>query len=517
MCFEKSKGISSSPFNKIIHTNLYDRFLFYLILSVFFLVTCIMSIKMNIWLDESYTMHTTGSNLFHAAKQAVLFEEQPPFYFVALSLWRHLNGSIVFARLFSILCILVSSLIVGRLAKDISPKGNAFLLCLILSNPLALWASTEIRIYALAIFLSSILFWNFYSIFIKKSQSSLHHICFIAVSILSLYTQYFLGTILIVNFIYLVLMRDWRAIRRYSVYMIIVGICFTPFFFTSTIQQFHSATSNVAQRISLFGSCVEITQLFLNIVLPGSESCHLLFKWWKIVIIICIILAVVIKLRRINLEKSYVRLALLCFLSIAVGIPIFSMLLYVLGDKDLLPQRYVLFFLPEILFLVFLIVIKIRHTTARTFLAVIMIAYNVANSAITYYPMKKHGDWKQVARYVEQNVHSDEPIFIYFPANILPFSYYYHMPNRVIPIPHPPELAVYDPGDFVLNNAFEIDTIVCNNLKNGYCCWFVINSIEKYRNLSYNAHLLPEYIQQHFEIKAHQYFLTSEVYHVVRR
>jgi hypothetical protein len=91
------------------------------------------------------------------------------------------------------------------------------------------------------------------------------------------------------------------------------------------------------------------------------------------------------------------------------------------------------------------------------------------------------------------------------------------MPNRVIPIPHPPELAVYDPGDFVLNNAFEIDTIVCNNLKNGYCCWFVINSIEKYRNLSYNAHLLPEYIQQHFEIKAHQYFLTSEVYHVVRR
>ena len=60
---------------------------------------------LNIWADEASTLHTTQNGLAYAFRHAAADERQAPLYFWILGLWRDLNGSIFFARLFSLICV----------------------------------------------------------------------------------------------------------------------------------------------------------------------------------------------------------------------------------------------------------------------------------------------------------------------------------------------------------------------------------------------------------------------------
>ena len=44
--------------------------------------------NLNVWIDEVYSLYTTGEGVRYAIKQSISFELQPPLYFVLLSLWR---------------------------------------------------------------------------------------------------------------------------------------------------------------------------------------------------------------------------------------------------------------------------------------------------------------------------------------------------------------------------------------------------------------------------------------------
>ena len=59
--------------------------------------------SLNIWADEGSTLYTTQHGVFAAFQHAAADERQAPFYFWVLSIWRTLNSSIFFARLFSII------------------------------------------------------------------------------------------------------------------------------------------------------------------------------------------------------------------------------------------------------------------------------------------------------------------------------------------------------------------------------------------------------------------------------
>ena len=41
---------------------------------------------LNIWIDEAYTLQSTGAGLAHAVQRALNFELQPPLYYVALDI-----------------------------------------------------------------------------------------------------------------------------------------------------------------------------------------------------------------------------------------------------------------------------------------------------------------------------------------------------------------------------------------------------------------------------------------------
>ena len=66
-----------------------------------------MAWHLNIWSDEASTLYTTQNGIFEAFSNAG-DEKQAPLYFVLLGAWRLIDDSHFFARLFSVLCSVLS-------------------------------------------------------------------------------------------------------------------------------------------------------------------------------------------------------------------------------------------------------------------------------------------------------------------------------------------------------------------------------------------------------------------------
>src|SRR5665647_3232622 len=82
------------------------KYLFFYGFIIIYSVSLIfLSYKLNIWEDEAYSLHTTSKNLATVIRESYDFEGQPPFYFLLLAIWRHINSGIFFARLLSLIFI----------------------------------------------------------------------------------------------------------------------------------------------------------------------------------------------------------------------------------------------------------------------------------------------------------------------------------------------------------------------------------------------------------------------------
>ena len=73
----------------------------WLLVALYLVVTAWLSLELNVWRDEMYSLHSSSGSVARAAWRAVEFELQPPVYFAVLAAWRSIDDSIFFARLLS--------------------------------------------------------------------------------------------------------------------------------------------------------------------------------------------------------------------------------------------------------------------------------------------------------------------------------------------------------------------------------------------------------------------------------
>src|ERR1700737_2905171 len=95
------------------------RFALFAILGAHLALTVWLSAALSIRVDEAYSLHTTSNGLAYAVREALVWEIQPPLYFAALEAWLHLDGSIFFARLLSVLAVAVGVFLGGFLGSGI--------------------------------------------------------------------------------------------------------------------------------------------------------------------------------------------------------------------------------------------------------------------------------------------------------------------------------------------------------------------------------------------------------------
>src|ERR1035437_10065572 len=157
--------------------------IFYGFIIVYSISLIFLSFKLNISIDEAYSLHTTSNNLATVIKQAYDFEGQPPFYFLLLAIWRHVNSGIFFARLLSLVFIGFSGYFFLRLVRLVSGRESSRWMLVIL---------------------------------------------FLIISLIGLYTQYFFILEISALAFSLLVFKCWKIFFKFCLYLLPLLVLFIP-------------------------------------------------------------------------------------------------------------------------------------------------------------------------------------------------------------------------------------------------------------------------------------------------
>ena len=432
----ETKKISSSPL------------LLFSLSLLHLLIALPLAYILNIWVDEASSLYTTENGLFQAFRNVFADEKQAPLYFLLLSVWREINHSIFFARIFSIIFSLLAIRVFYDLARKLfDARAACFITAVFAFHPFLIWASVEIRVYSLVILLSALLLKFWFEINFQRTDAKTQRrteIFYILISIIALYTNYYLGFLLVGNFCALLILRKWRAAKNYFLQMIVVGISILPLLWAIK-SQFAANTNRFQADKSLVVGLKFLWNHFLTFVLPTElfppeETTNISFvRIWLVRLAILAGVVLLFKNRKI-FDKN-----ILAFGTIGALVFGFILLAYfLLGEIFVEIRHAAMLFVPLILFvgLVFQEILTRRREEAKAprfkpifagLLAVLLIGF-FSYSIYTLYPhFTKRGDWARVGAFLEQHEKPDQPIIVFtaFDAPALPYNY--KGVNKILP------------------------------------------------------------------------------------
>ncbi len=409
----------------------------------FLLITLPLAFQLNIWADEASTLYTTQNGFLIAFQNTAAIEKQAPLYFWLMALWRDVNSSIEFARLFAIICSVASIAMFAGLASRLFERRTAILATTFFAfHPFLIWASLEIRVYALVILLSILLIRFFYNGFFESSEDAsktLAKIFFVVTAIISLYTNYYLGFILAGCFAALIATKKWRETRQYFILMLVAAVICLPLVFAIG-SQLAVNTSGFQEPFSLIEGLRYLWHHFLTLVLPSevfsedNMTTADLVRLWAVRFAIVITAIFTVKNRKQISPRTL-------FLG-SVAVTVFAFLLFayaVVGSTYVELRHASVAFVPLILFLASILQdvfgqIESSFGRIAVLASTILILAMFSNALFSLYPTTaKRGDWARVADYIQQNENPGQPIVVFAAFDALALPYHYHGINQIYP------------------------------------------------------------------------------------
>jgi hypothetical protein len=480
-------------------------------------VVCWLGIRLNIWVDEAYTLQTASGGLPYAFHQAIFWELQPPVYFLLIALLRFVTFSVFAARLFSIVCVAATLVLAAAISRSLWPSLHpAWLVSVLAFNPFVVGIAVEIRVYALVLLLSALLFYLFLHAYVLPSQTDetlgvdvrIARTAFIAVAILALYTHYYLGFLLPAFAVALLVTRNGAALRAYLWGMMVVGLFAVPILFVIRHQVATNSvnfSSDLSPLTALLHESKILVAAFLSADgLPRVVKRALLFAC---VLATAGIIAVVWRERVRMTARDTIPF-------IVAGIAGVSLVLVLAAAHQSLTLRYsTALFLPAMLciYAVLALVpgrIRIAMLAGWTMLA---LATSALSLATQYKEMAKIGDWSRVASYLQAHESLGQPIVIFEPQAALPLAHYYHGANHVVPLPRPVDLIHYDLREAALQSSRDVSTVFEHaGSAHGYM-WLVTTDFCRREPINFHCELLDNYIADHYKIWSDEHFYWSRV------
>lgn len=399
---------------------------------------------LGIWNDEASTLYATRDGFWLAFQTAATEQKQAPLYFWIISLWRQLNESIFFARLFSVICSVAAIWLFSRHSVRILPAKRAFLATAFFAlHPALIWASLEIRVYSLVILLSVALIHVFLDAFWENSEPRWPSKAqFLVLAIISLYTNYYLGFLLVGFLVPLVLMRRWRSAFSYIALMAVAGLAFLPMLL-AVRSEFQDRSISYRDPRSLIVGLKLLWEYVLSFLLPtelfpaGEASTVSMIRLWLMRLLLLITAGFTLARWR-RLSSQTVGLA-----AIAGTTLVFLLVAYFLLGRWLVEFRHAtVLFAPLIIFGASLLNdifperINERSISDRLRVpafAIIVIA-SFSYAVVNLYPnFTKKGDWIRVGKYLEQTERPNQPIIIFNTYDAIALPYHYKGVNRIYP------------------------------------------------------------------------------------
>lgn len=512
------KFIVSQPqfFRKIkfkFTSTIKQNYLIHLIVCLYLAITIPLAAILNVWSDEVYSLNTTGKDLKYAINQAINFELQPPLYFTLLNIWRTVNDSVFWARLFSIIAIAISIYVVDLLVKRFIKNINSLcFVAIFVFNPFVIRMAIEIRVYALIILLSALLLLFFHDGYLAQKSSIKSRVIYLILAVSSLYTQYYLASLLIGNAVSLLVLRRWQALKYYVLGMSLVGLCISPIFFfvlnqvSKVSTQATFAQGNFWQNffVGKLEKIQKVFSIFADLNPPGLTIICLFI----ILSLLGIILITELKLISAN------HIAIWTINITAVG---FFMGVLIITNGLLLPRHktgmFIIFGLSLLSFLSLIKYSQIRNIVTIS-LTIMALLFNSHDLYKEYSILAKSGDWKRVAAYIMDYEQPNQEILVFISIAAEELSYYYQGVNKIVPLPKAENFQNYALQNYALNSEAEIIQALGNNDHN---LWLVDNYQCGYLGVSYNCHILEDFVKKNYQVKNTQKFYKSRVRFLQRK
>ena len=438
------------------------------LIAVHLAVTVTLAARLNVWVDEAFSLRTTGGTLGHAVRQAVEFELQPPLYFALLNVWRNLGDSVFVGRLLSVLCAGLTLVAAAALSRRLLPRVHpAWAVAALAFNPFLIWAATEIRLYALAALLSTLLLLFYVDGHVATDGSRRARHAFAVTALAALYTQYYLGFLLLAGAAGLIATRRWTALRSYVVAMAAVGLGFAPMLPLIPGQvDAHclgapaAASLPDAARLLLW----RLHDYLLPVVWPPLQVWGMWIWRFATVPLACAILWKC--LRRptpIWLAVAATGGAVLaCFLGLALWQP-----------PELVGVRHTVSLFVPALFALLGGAAAVAGRYGVRACAAIVLLFCLTSLVHRYREPAKPGDWRRVARYLAENERPGQPIVVFLPDGALPLQLHYDGENPIVPVPSPEQCRSYDVRRYALDSPDDVAEAVASQSRDPESLWVV--------------------------------------------
>jgi hypothetical protein len=397
------------------------------------------------WSDEEYTLATTGQGVTYAISRAMSYELQAPLYFGVLAGWRELNGSVWFARLFSLLCATAFFFAVAKIGKRIAPDTDPLPFALLVAlNPFVVFAALEIRLYALALLISALL-WLCYDYGFANGASKLARTGFVLLAIGGTYVQYFLAFMLVGFGCGLVLRGRAKVLVAYIACACVAAAAIVPLVLAA-----HSQVAGVSGPAPSRFALLYLTSLhpWLEFFYPHPYTIqetrieHVGYAVLAIAIGICWVLA-----------RPRMTRALASVVVVGIAIECVYVVVAVALGQRLNDRYFCALYIPVAVAAYALERASTMRPAIPQRLAVGAFALMTALSLVSHYRfLAQNGDWKRVAAYLRLHARPGDLIAIY-PGDSLPaFVRQYGGPVRVVPFPRP------NPTDHYVIGAVDVDS-----------------------------------------------------------
>jgi hypothetical protein len=457
---------------------------------------------LNIRFDEAYTLDTTANGPIYAFRRAISFEQQAPLYFVLVSLWRALDSSIFFARLSSIIFYPLFIWVAAETAKLYLRSVNPLLIALVVTiHQQVVWNALDIRLYSMMLLISGILMVLFYDAYLDEGRHQRRYrAAFVAVSIIALYTQYYLGFQLAAGAAVLLVLGRRKMLGRYLLDMLVTAAAFVPMFLVLE-GQIGVVANQTPVTMTVWDVAVGLYQRAVPLFLPTGWLPENEFRPWIARTAAAVVAALAFyKLRRDRRDED---IALATFVA-SLG-AFYAAAFYLVGGQAFQTRHMASILLPLVL-LSFSAVTTLGRRYIFVWLAIVL-AFHAGALYSTYRPLAKPGDFKNVAAFIMAHEQPGEPIVVFHADAVLPLRYYYKGQNKLVPLPREGDKNTWNPQDSVLADESQVLDVINNARGTSERIWLVDDGWCAHGELSFNCELLENVVSNYFEVEMTEHFL----------
>jgi hypothetical protein len=387
------------------------------------------------WTDEEYTLATTAHGAAYAIRRAIDYELQAPLYFAVLAVWRLVDPSVAFARLFSLLCAAAFFFALVAVGRRVAPSVNPLPFALLVAtNPFVLKAAFEIRLYSLALALSAISWLTFWQAFLQAKTDVRWRVAFVASSIVSISTLYFLAFAL-PGYLALLVVRRARSLRAFAICAAIVVCAAIPLLLIARSQMGGYDAAGPPLQAVLRAVAV---RPWLDFLFP-TFSRWADIDWIHAVyhVVVCVSLALILLGIR-NWDRT-----VLGYLACAVAIEATYLAMVLVLRLNLDARYFVTLFLPEMVAAYAIFVATIRGPQPYLALGFVPVLLSLLVAFEQNHFLAESGDWKHVAAFLDRNAGAGDAIAIYPPDALPAFERQYRGTVPVAAFPRPPSQDRY--------------------------------------------------------------------------